>query len=283
MVYHLHVPPQLTRCLQGALICESVLKCLDLRGTMADDNHALIIGRLIALEVLDLSYTRITDTGIGHLLRQSGSANLHGLKQLQSFNLESTLITKVSIIKLNRLPRLVYMNLTRTKITKGAVRQELVENHGWSLSIVDKHLDLVELPSGLIRRSATSSMVARYFNASKLPETRDNDLMRWIDNVSPQDAQARFNHCGRKCELLNESMRIDPAASFKPPLHLTRTLIASEIPKKESTIVPQTNDSRIRLKRVLVESDFNPFGLDLTSRPETLPKKSFKSHLLRHS
>lgn len=92
------------------------LESLDLSETKIGDRALALLRPFSTLRSLDLSRTRISDAGL---------ANLEPLRHLRELRLDGTALTDACLPHLAKLPNLETVSVTKTKITRNGVRDEL--------------------------------------------------------------------------------------------------------------------------------------------------------------
>lgn len=302
--------PVLARCLTESRIPYKFLVCLDLRGTLAQDADMLELTTLVNLEVLDLSLTRVSDTGMGHLLRPiryhlksretdslpKENSNSIGLWKLRKLNLEGTLVTSASLPLLRLLPNLTDLILTRSSVTKEKLRQSSLLTDGqWKLSdSMDKSHDLEDQRrSGTLRGTALSSMVRMYIQECREGTisqslTEFNGLFYWFYSLFGTP-EAHGNDLNGPLLPLSHTrqLQMHDRLQFKPILVLTRDPVLSRSPSpqkkriktSEKTCLP----SRIKLKPVTDSSLSSFLPLESWSLPDKMENtsKSFMNQMLK--
>jgi hypothetical protein len=97
----------LDRLQPGVVMNGSDVVVLTLKGTEVRDDDLRNVGRLTALEVLDLEYTKITDAGVRHLA---------GLKHLRNLSIGGTKITDESLRTIGKLSTLEDLLMESTAV-----------------------------------------------------------------------------------------------------------------------------------------------------------------------
>ena len=232
------VPEKLYKLTEGCVASE-LITVLDLRDTGLYDEHMHYLSKLFHLQVLDISFTLVSDVGLAQLIRpilfskHQNQNHENGLYRLNSLNLDKTCISSKSLVKLSQLPQLKWLNLSRTKITKKQVCDSLIK-HGWRIQLHDKDVQVVYNDK---RPSAQSFMIKKNINRDSIY----NYVWSWITDLDIPTSPCQLSHL----PPLSASDAVKPCLLLQ---RILRTESPDQMPKEEPS--HQKSIKRHRFERI---------------------------------